>query len=585
MLLFLLAAAAGAAPLAADGAFRAAEAWRRGGVRHMGRTAGAPTGRMRTISEDGTELFHLVELEGGGFIVVSADDSRPPVMAFSPTGELPEEDDGSPFWAMLAADGAVARGLPPRKSARRRLFAHESHASRVAAGTGTAKRATAVSGVSSVSDVRVAPLVESKWNQMKVGSKNVYNYYTPNHWYCGCVATAMAQLMRFHQYPTASIAAKTFTCYSNDVSVSLTMKGGPYDWNSMPLVPTSSITDTQREAIGRLCYDAGVAVRMRYTSGGSGAFTAFVHNPIKSVFGYANAQSYCINGSFSATEIAKTILANLDAGYPVLLGIEAPGSDGQDAGHAILADGYGYEAGTLWCHLNLGWSGSYDLWYALPDIPAGGYAFSIVNTVVYNVFPSDTGELVTGRVTDPDGHPMAGATVRASYTSRNIRVTTNVMTSATGIYAFRLPMLSSGSRTITLDATYGAASSGSATTSIRSSSSPSNLKWETGNYSSGFSGLVIGNSWGNDLVVTPADGTQPTVASFAAATRGGADGFSLSFAGTGGAKYDVLFSETLTNRNWSVVTNLLLGPEGSATLFLPIGNDDAGFWRVVPHTD
>jgi hypothetical protein len=38
----------------------------------------------------------------------------------------------------------------------------------------------------------VSPLVQSKWDQRYVGGKATYNYYTTNHWYCGCVATAMA---------------------------------------------------------------------------------------------------------------------------------------------------------------------------------------------------------------------------------------------------------------------------------------------------------------------------------------------------------------------------------------------------------
>ena len=582
---FLVCGLALAAPITPDGAFRAAKSWRGNTTRHMGRNAGFPTGRMRTFSEGGTNLFHLVELSGGGFVAVAAVDSRPPVMAFSPSGDLPAEDDGGPLWAMLAADGAAAAGIPSRRPSRRRLSMRESHAASAIRPYGAASPATASSSLASVSDVRVAPLVESKWDQKKAGGKNTYNYYTPGNWYCGCVATAMAQLMRYHRYPTASVAAKRFTCWTNGVPVSLAMVGGTYGWDSMPLVPNSSISDAEREMIGRLCYDAGVSVRMQYSSGGSSALGAFAHDPFVNVFGYASAQSYCSGATLSATEIEDAILANLDAGFPVLLGIRAPGSNGQDAGHAILADGYGYEDGTLWCHLNLGWSGSYDLWYALPNIPAGGYSFSIVESVIYNVFPSGTGQLVTGRVTDEDGNPLGGATVTASYSSMFTSVKTNVITSAAGIYAFRLPSSSRGNRTITLRATYGAASSGSATTSIRASSSPYDINWETGSYYYDSGGLVIGNSWGNDLKVVAAEGAAPAVADFSASSEGGAGGFSLSFTGTAGARYEVQYATNLVDATWMPCTNLLIAPSGAATIFLPIGDDDAGFWRIVPHVD
>ena len=104
-----------AAPLSAGDAVRMAQRWRaRSGLPSV-RPAAAPTGRARTFSDDGTDLFHLVELDGGGFVAVAADDTAPVPLAFSPTGEMPEKDDGGPLWTMLAADGAAAAGSRPAK--------------------------------------------------------------------------------------------------------------------------------------------------------------------------------------------------------------------------------------------------------------------------------------------------------------------------------------------------------------------------------------------------------------------------------------------------------------------------------------
>ena len=65
----------------------------------------------------------------------------------------------------------------------------------------------------------------------------------------------------------------------------------------------------------------------------------------------------------------------------------------------------------------------------------GTYAFSTVDAVVYNVFPTKTGQLVTGRVTDAAGNLLGSAVVTASYRSVMGTVTTNVATSASGLYA------------------------------------------------------------------------------------------------------------------------------------------------------
>ena len=603
--LFGLASAppARAAPVSAERAVALAGDW--SGQAPLGRHGPhrrVPTGRVRTFSENGADLFHLVALEEGGFVALAADDARPPVMAFSASGELPAEDDGGPLWTLLAGDAAASAGRAPRRgrgAPRPRLSMRE------AVGTGVARRpffAAASSGTTpktTLSDVRVAPLVESRWNQLGSGTNRLYNYYTPSNWYCGCVATAMAQVMRYHRFPTDAVTPRTFTCYlgTTDNPVQLTMKGGTYDWGSMPFRPIPP-TPVQQEAIGRLCYDAGVSVRMVYASNGSGALLQFAHDPLVSVFGYADAQSFVIGENEtcpSAADIQNAILANLDAGCPVMLGIFAPGSNGRDAGHAIVADGYGYDGGTLWCHLNLGWGGSHDLWYALPSIPAGSYSFSVVDTIVYNIFPHRAGELVTGRVTTPDGAPIEGATVSATgtrtWTTRSgffgrprthtESIATNVLTSAAGIYALYVP--TGGTCSVTLTAAYGAAASATTvTTSTSTDSSPYDMDWETGSYFYDDAGLSIGNSWGNDLVVVPAAGGDALVGSFSAATENGAAGFSLSFTGTPGAGYAVEYRESLSEGAWTPCTNLLLRPSGSATLFLPCGDADSGFWRVVP---
>ena len=497
-----------AAPVPAEKAVERAEAWfaRRGA--HGRRLA---SGRARTCSEDGTNLFHLVALEGGGFVTVAADDARPPIMGFSASDELPTPGDGNPLWDILGED-AVVRGsdksvASPRRRRRgaRRYVVRDVTIARARQAAGQVAKATAsmrITSESGLDDVRVSPLVQSKWDQKYVSGKATYNYYTPYNWHCGCMATALAQLMRFHCHPTASVTARTFTCYTNEVATSLTMKGGIYDWNAMPLVPSSSITDAQREAIGRICYDAGVAMRMQYAFDGSGAFP-YEYDPLWNVFGFANAHSYLAASettSLAGSEIRAGILANLDAGYPVLLGINTASGN---AGHAILADGYGYADGTLYCHLNMGWSGSYDYWYALPSISAGGYAFSVVNSISFNIFPDRTGELVTGRVTDTSGKPLAGAAVDASMSYRQgfrtYTVTTNVLTSAKGIYFLFAP--ANRSCTVTLAATYRGESTTNVTTSTSASASPTSVDFATGEYWIPRTGLVIGNSWGNDFVI------------------------------------------------------------------------------------
>lgn len=282
----------------------------------------------------------------------------------------------------------------------------------------------------SVSDIRIPPLVQSQWNQSSAQGRNCYNLYTPNNYVCGCVATALAQMLRYWQYPVTGIGQVTKTIYVNGSATSGTTRGGngsggPYNWSLMPLVPsTATYSDAAWQMIGSLCYDAGVSVNMQYSSGGSGAYEYALAGALTGVFGYSNAKYVY------PPNLLNAINSNLEAGYPVMLGIDANGS----YGHSILCDGFGYSSGTMYHHLNMGWAGSCDWWYTLPAI-GGPYPWNNVHCIIFNIFPTGTGELISGRVTTTQGVAVQGATVTASASGQNYTGTSD----SKGYYGVKVP--------------------------------------------------------------------------------------------------------------------------------------------------
>jgi hypothetical protein len=208
----------------------------------------------------------------------------------------------------------------------------------------------------------------------------------------------------------------------------------------MVLAPDCSSTDQQRAAIGALCYDAGVAISTSYAPQGSGANAFAMVAAFKDVFGFSNAITGANDSRDLGSSLSNMINPNLDAQYPVLLGITGA------SGHAVLVDGYGYDPSTriktLYHHLNMGWAGYNDIWYNLPDI--GNY--DTVPVCIYNVFKDGTGEIVSGRVTDSSGWPILGVTVKTTLQTKEYQAVTNDK----GIYALtQLP--SGGSFTLQAD--------------------------------------------------------------------------------------------------------------------------------------
>lgn len=240
--------------------------------------------------------------------------------------------------------------------------------------------------------------------------------------------------MRYFEWPQKSIAAFTNTyCTVDGTRVTLTGEGGLYDWAKMPLHPDGVTTDAERLAIARLMRDLGVACGMDYESDGSAVGSYMLQLAWTTVFGYASAQVYTLSGDLPLESVKRALISNLDARLPVELGIT-----GANGGHAIVGDGYGYSDGTLYFHFNFGWEGSSDAWYAPPQMNAGGYSFTAVSTLVYNIFPAREGShtIVSGRVLDAKGRPVAGAKVKSvDFWKKELETTTD----AKGIYALVVP--------------------------------------------------------------------------------------------------------------------------------------------------
>ena len=201
------------------------------------------------------------------------------------------------------------------------------------------------------------------------------------------------------------------------------------------------------------------------------------------------------------------------------------------------------------------------------------------------MFLPNTGQLVTGRVTDPYGNPMEGVEISADIRSsrRSARVYRETSTTdASGIYAAFTPY------TATVSAEYdGWASQGSAV-ATEASRSPYAIDWEWGECEIPWNGLFVGNSWGNDIVVGNANGAKASVAALSPATGGEqseSPAFSLSLSGTSGSWYNVERTYELQDPRWEAVESFIVPSAGSRSVSLPVEHGvDRAFYRVVPKT-
>ncbi len=410
--------------------------------------------------------YFVVSLDAGGFAIVAGDDLVEPIIAFTPQGTF-DPNPQNPLYALLNRDlpGRLAevRQKEDQARAQKRKFvprglhrrARGKWALLQAVNTASS---TSASSLQSVSDLRVEPLLQSKWDQGNVAEMPCYNYYTTffssYNYLAGCVATAMAQLLLYHARPSGPVdSTQSFAIHVDGQERTAFLlggdgQGGPYDWANMVMVPDASTSDIQRRAIGALTHDTGVAVHTYYALSSSGANNRDVPLALTNYFGFSNAR-YAYNGSPSysipSANLNNMINPNLDARLPVLIGIIDP----QTIGHEVVADGYGYTSATLYHHLNLGWSGTADAWYNLPTISTGSYNFTLAIECIYNVYPEGTGEIISGRVLSADGSPVNGATITATPVPDGVSYTAT--SDSHGIYALaKIP----AATTYTITASY-----------------------------------------------------------------------------------------------------------------------------------
>jgi hypothetical protein len=196
----------------------------------------------------------------------------------------------------------------------------------------------------------IAPLLgEISWNQ---GSP----YYdlcpldeTINS-YTGCVATAMAQIMRYHQWPAQGKGSYSYTSRTRGFELSVDFSQSIYDWENMTEHYVNTSTTTEKQAVAKLMYDCGVSVDMDYTNYGSGSYSEIVPSALYQYFDYdKNIQIY-YRDYFSYAEWMDLIKEEVTQQRPVYIS-----GYNSEAGHAFVCDGY--DSNNLF-HINWGWGGN-----------------------------------------------------------------------------------------------------------------------------------------------------------------------------------------------------------------------------------
>lgn len=205
------------------------------------------------------------------------------------------------------------------------------------------------------------PLMSTTWGQGTPYNNLCPVYNETKNYPSGCVATGMAQIMKYHNYPEKGVGYNgySFTPVSGvGVYLSADFSNTYYDWDNMLSSYTGSYTEEQENAVATLMYHCGVAISMQYTADGSGAYVKDAATALRSNFSYNENIGIHYRDYYSEKEWMKLIYEELDNGRPVLYA----GYDNTLGGHCFVIDGY--DADGLF-HVNWGWDGYDDGYFDL----------------------------------------------------------------------------------------------------------------------------------------------------------------------------------------------------------------------------
>lgn len=336
-----------------------------------------------TAAAGATRLLYVFDRgASSGYVVVAADDVARPMLGYTDKGDFSIDS------------------IPPALRWWLGCYAAEIKAA-VSSGTGVAAQP-----VSTVSRTPIEPIVATMWNQ-DAPFNNLCPELDGERAVTGCVATAMAQVMKVHQWPATGTGTNSysFTYNSTSHNVSLDFGATAYRWDDMLDVYDDNSPSAACDAVATLMYSCGVAVDMRYNlakDGGSGAASLLAAVGLLKYFNYDKGMRYLQRTDYTLDEWCDIIYAELAAGRPVLYGGQS-----DEGGHEFVCDGYS-EDGLF--HINWGWGGASNGYFLLSALEPGsqgiggsGGGYNANQDIIVGIRPPVAGSEVVPQMVQTGG--------------------------------------------------------------------------------------------------------------------------------------------------------------------------------------
>ncbi len=319
-----------------------------------------------------TSAYTLYQTRQGDFAIIAADDRLP---------------------AVLAVGNGRASGVAQANPGFEWFCSSIEEVSRIL--TSGNMTFTTTLPDSAMYPAKVDALITSQWGQdapysywCPTGYGEICDDYTPDVVHCcvGCVATALAQIVRYYHFPDHAAGTANFMIGDKNASATF---DATFDWDNMlDTYPEGQYTEAQGRAVALLSYVCGLISGMDYATNESGSSNHSGLAGAQNYFGYSKDASIVVRSDYSEHEWMDMVYNELSHGRPlyyqgVYLKFD-PTVGLMAAGHSFLIDGYN-EEGMV--HVNWGWYGNYDGYFDIALLDVRGLQFNSYQDMVINFVP------------------------------------------------------------------------------------------------------------------------------------------------------------------------------------------------------
>lgn len=313
-----------------------------------------------TVENKDTIYYILNDTINKGFVIVSADKRAWPILGYSTEGSFDEKRQPEAFVEWMnnrkkEIEYIKKNNLQPDNAT-------------VASWQNLSLKSSAIETSS------VEPLIQTQWDQ-----GCYYNAMCPadaagpcGHTVTGCTITAMAQIMKYWNYPTKGTGSHSYydPTYGD---LSADFGSTTYQWNQMP-----NRVISPNDAVATLMYHCGVSLDAEYGAGATSAWDP--RDELVQYFNYSSKAILINRDEFTTSDWGNLLKSELDLGHPIwYMGFGL-------IGHSFICDGYQDEE---YFHFNWGWSGSADGYFYLGNLNPAGNTLNENQSALLKLVPGD----------------------------------------------------------------------------------------------------------------------------------------------------------------------------------------------------